>query len=284
MKQKSTLLKKINIKSNLFKGLIIIASFMAIIFTGCYEWNTINQPDNAAINSYFDVFLSAHDDGNPDNDWTNPDNHDIGLFGIMLPDGWDVQDSIAFSIVCTDPSYDNEGTLVYSFARTKTLEDSIPSPDGYHWWGAETIEEASLVYFDSLYLSPRIFTGSETGEFFLRYTIGDINYWDRNPADDISDPIPITLYDPVGVKEMLSDANVNVYPNPASEQLNIKFNNYKQEVIEMNIYDVLGKQVLSSTLTSNLSTFNISDLQSGIYMINLSNSGISATHKIFINN
>ena len=284
MDQKSTIFNYFYKKSSLVKGLLFVFVLSAIIFSGCYEWRTINQPEAAAINSYFDVYLSAQDDGNPDNDWTNEDLHDIGLFGVLLPNGWTVGDSIPFTIVCTDPAYDNQGILIYDLARTATLQDSIPAPPGYHWWGANTDGEASMIFFDSLYFSPRIFTGSATGDFFLRYAIGDVDYWDRNPADDISDPIPITLYDPVGVKEMLSDANVSIYPNPSSGQLNIKFNNYKQEVVEMEIFDVSGKLIRNSILTESLNNFDIESLQSGVYIIKLSNSGISATHKFLINN
>ncbi|MCF6356722.1 MAG: T9SS type A sorting domain-containing protein [Draconibacterium sp.] len=78
--------------------------------------------------------------------------------------------------------------------------------------------------------------------------------------------------------------NVNIYPNPSSGQLNIKLNNYKQEVVEMELFDVSGKLILNSTLTESLNNFNIESLQPGVYIIKLSNSGISVTHKFLINN
>ena len=139
-------------KNSMFKSLTVATLFSFLFFMGCYEWKTIIQPDYATVNSYFDVFLSAHDDGNPDNDWTNPDLHDYGLFGVMLPDSWTVGDSIPFTIICTNPEYNNSGILLWSADRSQTLEDSIPSPNGYYWWGAATSAEASLIYFDSLYV------------------------------------------------------------------------------------------------------------------------------------
>ena len=269
-------------KSTLVKGLLTIFLFSSIIFAGCYEWRRIIQPEAVAINSYFNVYVCAQGDGNPDNDWTNPDLHDLGLFGVMVPDGWSVQDSIPFTIICTDPNYNNEGILVYSLSRSLTLEDSIPSPDGYYWWGSETAEEASLIYFDSLYFEPRIFSGSEPGEYFLRYAIGDVDYWDRNPADDISNPIPITTWDPVGVNEMLTNANVTLYPNPVYNQLNIKFEKYKQEVIDIEIIDVIGKTALRTQLLDDHNTINLEGLNTGMYFVKLSNGNISETHKILI--
>ena len=269
-------------KSTIVKSLIAFFLITSVIFMGCYEWRRIIQPESVAINSYFDAYVCAQGDGNPDNDWTNPDLHDLGLFGVMIPDGWDVQDSIPFTIICTDPSYNNEGILVHSLQRSLTLEDSIPSPDGYFWWGAETAEEASLIYFDSLYFEPRIFTGGEEGQYFLRYAIGDVDYWDRNPADDISDPIPISTWDPVGINELLSNANVSLYPNPVSNQLNIDFGNYKQEVIKMELIDITGKMLMQKQLLQPGNSINLSDLDAGMYFVRLSNGKTSATHKIMV--
>lgn len=282
MKKKSTFFEIIHSKATLVKGLLLIFVFSSLFIVGCYEWRTINQPESAAINSFFDVFLSAQDDGNPDNDWTNPDLHDLGLFGVMIPDGWSVQDSIPYTVVCTDPSYNNSGILVYSAARSQTLQDSIPAAQGYFWWGAETAGEASLVYFDSLYFSPRIFTGSQPGAFFVRYAIGDVDYWDRNPADDLSAPIPITIYDPVDVEELLSEANLSLYPNPVSNQLTIEFKRYKQQVIQMEIFDLNGRMIRQSQLLQNTTRINMEELKKGVYFVKLQYGQIVETHKIFV--
>ena len=269
-------------KNSMFKSLIVATLFSFLFFMGCYEWKTIIQPDYATVNSYFDVFLSAHDDGNPDNDWTNPDLHDYGLFGGMRPDSWTVRDSIPFTIICTNPEYNNSGILLWSADRSQTLEDSIPSPNGYYWWGAATSAEASLIYFDSLYLEPRIYTGSVPGNYFLRYSIGDIDYWERNPADDVSDPIPITLIDNTGIDEFLSSSNITLYPNPASEYLNIDVNIYRNELIVCEIYDITGKMIYNQEITSKSTRINITDLSQGIYFVNLRNGESEKSHKILV--
>lgn len=283
MEKKSTFFEIIHSKASLAKGLVAIFLFSALFMVGCYEWRIIIQPESAPVNSYFDVYLSAQDDGNPDNDWSNADLVDLGLFGVMIPVGWSVQDSIPFTIVCTDPSYNNDGILVYSPWRSQTLQDSIPAPAGYFWWGAQTAVEASMVYFDSLYIEPRIYTGSETGNFFVRYAIGDVDYWDRNPADDLSAPIPIEIYNPVGVNELLSEANTSIYPNPASDHLNIEFKKYKQQLVDMAIYDVQGRIVKQEILLQNTNQVNLAGLGQGIYFVMLKYGESFETHKIFIN-
>lgn len=249
----------------------LVAIFSVVIFfMGCYEWRNIFQPAEVAINSYFDVWLSAQDDGNPDNDWTNPDNHDIGLFGVMLPVGWTVQDSIHYWVKTTEAGYDNDGILLYNAAHSQTLTDSIPPPPGYYWWGAKSQVEVSLVYFDSLYLEPRIYTDDQVGTFYLRYAIGDEDYWDRNPADDVSDPIEITTIN-VDVPEILSSANVKLYPNPASDRLHIAFNQYENNVIRYAVVDMTGRTVLQGQFLNRETTIAVDQLASGPYFLRMQN-------------
>lgn len=271
-----------NSKSIAVKGLVAAFLVSSLFFTGCYEWGNIFQPSSTTINSYFDVTLTAQDDGNPDNDWTNPDLIDYGLFGAMIPVGWDVQDSIPFNIVCSDPSFNNSGILVYSAAHSQTLQDSIPAPNGYYWWGAVTADEASMVYFQSLSFSPRIFTDDQVGEFFIRYAIGDMDYWDRNPADDVSDPISIIAIDNTGVNELLSQANISLYPNPVSDLLSIDFQQYTKEVVQLSIIDLTGKLVHNSTLSQQNNSISVDQLPQGVYFVNLRNGEMASTHKIVV--
>ena len=256
--------------------------FASLLFTGCYKFTTVIQPELAFINSFFDVFLVAKDDGNPDNDWSNEDLVDYGLFGVMLPEGWTVDDNIPYTIICTEDGYDNSGVLVYDAAHSKTLMDSIPIPDGYFWWGAKTQEEASLIYFDSLYFEPRIYTDDKEGEFFLRYAIGDVEWWERNPADYITDPIPIEIVNATGVTEMLTEANISMYPNPSSGQLNINFSAYETKLVEMNVFDMTGKRVYQSQLLNKQNNIDLGTLSEGLYFVNLRIGSQSTTQKLVI--
>ena len=131
-------------------------------------------------------------------------------------------------------------------------------------------------------MEPRIYTGSTPGNYFLRYSIGDIDYWDRNPADDVSDPIPITLIDNTGIDEFLSSSNITLYPNPASEYFNIDINIYRNELIVCDIYDITGKIIYNQEITSKSTRINIPDLSQGIYFVNLRNGESEKSHKILV--
>lgn len=66
----------------------------------------------------------------------------------------------------------------------------------------------------------------------------------------------------VGVNE-LSAAAINVYPNPAQEQIN--FATDAKIVKAVQVYDVTGRQVVSFTVNSDISTINTSNYANGTY-------------------
>jgi hypothetical protein len=277
-------------KKTTFLALTGIMFVISILFIGCYQFRSINQPSTGFTNSYFDVPIVAERDEDPglgDGEWANT-LQNIGLFGVMIPNGWTVDNSIPYTIISKNPDLNNTGFLVYDFAHTKTLQDSIPALPGYYWWGAVTDRTAELTEFDSLYFTPRIRTNHQVGNFFLRYAIGDKDYWDRNPADQynygggLSDPIQITITSGVGIDELLSKANIAVYPNPTEGILNVKLNGYKSEVISIRIFNSKGQVVLTDEILKSSSEFNLTHLSKGVYIVELQNGTKTSETKIVL--
>jgi hypothetical protein len=277
-------------KKMTFLALAGIMFAISVLFIGCYQFRSINQPSEGYTNSYFDVPIVAERDNDPglgDNEWANT-LRNIGLFGVMIPNGWTVDNNIPYTIISTNPALSNTGFLIFDLAHTKTLQDSIPAIPGYHWWGAVTDRIAELTSLDSLYFTPRIHTNGVTGTFYLRYAIGDKDYWDRNPADQynygggLSDPIAITITSGVGIPELLSKANISMYPNPTQGSLNVSINNYKAETIKMEICNTQGQLVKTDDILKSVSTFDLSSLPKGIYIVQLSNGNIKYSRKIVV--
>jgi len=80
-----------------------------------------------------------------------------------------------------------------------------------------------------------------------------------------------------------STNEILIYPNPITENkaLNINFN--KAINAHINIYDLTGKLVLSDeVLNASTQQINISDLNDGIYMIQIVRDNVSITRKIVI--
>jgi hypothetical protein len=75
-------------------------------------------------------------------------------------------------------------------------------------------------------------------------------------------------------------AGLKVYPNPVSNGvLHVESNLNTERTISL--FDVLGKQVLSTTTSNN--TINIAALNSGVYILKITEGGKTATRKLVIN-
>lgn len=77
-----------------------------------------------------------------------------------------------------------------------------------------------------------------------------------------------------GVDENIVD-NLNIYPNPANGYIHVETN---YELQRIDVYDVTGKLMISSTKTE----INVSDLESGIYFVNILTDKGCVTKKISV--
>jgi len=69
-----------------------------------------------------------------------------------------------------------------------------------------------------------------------------------------------------GLEEIQTEnANVLVYPNPASDRINISVKNKMNYTVT--IKDILGKTIMTIRLTSNEQSISVADLDKGIYFI-----------------
>ncbi|MGJ8548319.1 FG-GAP-like repeat-containing protein [Winogradskyella wichelsiae] len=109
-----------------------------------------------------------------------------------------------------------------------------------------------------------------------------IIYWPSGIVDHIVNPEINTTHAIIEgstlsvVDETLVD--VSIYPNPVEDQLNIKTS---AEVINKiaTVFDINGKRVLSSKLTSN--AIDVSTLTNGVYFLRLESEGKTMKRKFF---
>ena len=64
--------------------------------------------------------------------------------------------------------------------------------------------------------------------------------------------------------EVVNDEALSIFPNPVNDVLTI---NYDKAISQIDVYDVNGKFVKSFTTVNN--SINVSDLSSGVYMLNI---------------
>ena len=73
---------------------------------------------------------------------------------------------------------------------------------------------------------------------------------------------------------------MRLYPNPTSTSLTIEA---KDAIESISIYNVLGQEVISKNPMSSTMTLDVSNLQNGLYFVNSTIDGKTATTK-FIKN
>jgi hypothetical protein len=80
------------------------------------------------------------------------------------------------------------------------------------------------------------------------------------------DDILLTATSGVGVAENSSYSDVNIYPNPSNGMFNI---NSSKPIKEINIYNIIGKQILTENPSSAKLTLDLTGFDKGIYFVNI---------------
>jgi hypothetical protein len=70
---------------------------------------------------------------------------------------------------------------------------------------------------------------------------------------------------------LFSNAKLVVYPNPATNLLNVNISNANFKNSSVNIYNVSGQQLINSTMNGANTELNIESLSNGVYFVNVSN-------------
>ena len=132
-------------------------------------------------------------------------------------------------------------------------------------------------YYQSTIVIPGPFTGNTS--FRLRCDASANNdqvYIDNVVITGCKNGSSACLADPDVTERLESEkvlSNINLYPNPTSDVLNIDLELTQEANVEFMVIDMTGKSVfvrsLSSNEGSNKMSFDMNDLPAGIYMMNV---------------
>ena len=116
-------------------------------------------------------------------------------------------------------------------------------------------------------------TGQTTSNISVTPTVTStyyVNVTDNNGCTSNSASVLVTVNACIGVQELVSD-KVSVYPNPSTGVLNITLTGALAQHTSIEVYDAIGKLVLAKSLTNEMNTINISNLDNGIYLFKILN-------------
>ena len=128
--------------------------------------------------------------------------------------------------------------------------------------------------------SPKALIGCRDylSQFFFDGKIDDLRIYNRAlNQTEIND-----LYNEnvVGINDMKNNGLLKIFPNPANDKLIVNVNkNGNSNIV---ITDILGKKIKHIKTTELQIEINISDLQSGVYFIRLTQENVNSVQKIVI--
>jgi uncharacterized membrane protein len=99
----------------------------------------------------------------------------------------------------------------------------------------------------------------------------------QNGCADTSECISITG---VGLSENTLINSLNIYPNPVSTHVTLTI---EEQIEHIRIYDLMGKEWMSSTPQSSQAALDVSTLPSGIYMVNVTSESGTFTERLIKN-
>lgn len=101
---------------------------------------------------------------------------------------------------------------------------------------------------------------------------GSLYFLTARDVNDFSATITLSTND-------FETSNFSIYPNPTNTGfVNIKTTS--NEAVNVAVYNILGKQVIAQEVNNN--TLNVSNLNSGVYLLKLTQNGASTTKKLVI--
>jgi hypothetical protein len=82
-----------------------------------------------------------------------------------------------------------------------------------------------------------------------------------------------------GILENEFENSISIFPNPTTTNLHLSISNWQSEKLQIEIFDVLGKEIFTSAINHQPSTIDISGFPSGVYYLKISSEEKSAVKK-----
>ncbi len=105
-----------------------------------------------------------------------------------------------------------------------------------------------------------------------------VQVWNDDSADRVgSSWFDLTVQDGTLSTQSFQLEDIKIFPNPVNNVLNIQSN---VSIDKVEIFDLLGQRIKELNLGSNTNTVDLSDLNDGMYLIQISINGKESTYKV----
>ncbi len=95
----------------------------------------------------------------------------------------------------------------------------------------------------------------------------------------------IYYHAPTGINELPQNyGDVSVYPNPTTQYLSVDINNAKSGKYSVEVVNMIGQKILGEQVTNHKASLDVSDLASGVYMVDVYHNGVKFSTVKFVKN
>ena len=184
-------------------------------------------------------------------------------------------------------NFENTGTASAEFIRVEDTLDAALDESTFEMMNAShtvnTKREGNQLiwHFYTINLPPTVTNPNESHGFVhfrikprAGYAVGDIIpntasiYFDYNPAI-VTNTFNTEFFQTLG-NGQFSINNISLFPNPASNSVQINLQNTSETIATILINDILGKNIKRITnVSSNQNTIDVSGLSQGIYFVTI---------------
>ena len=122
------------------------------------------------------------------------------------------------------------------------------------------------------------------GTFSYTFTsIGTNDYICQPHPSDMFGTITVVAEGTLGIDSFDTLGTINMYPNPTDSNITIDFQIQNIEKLNIKVFNLLGKEVLSKQISKNDPSLMLTDLKNGIYLIRITSlNGENSTTKRFV--
>lgn len=191
-------------------------------------------------------------------------------------------ESLLATIAWTDPA----GAITYSNASVLVNDLDIKLTKGsevHYPWKLDSFGEYAERGINSVDNVEKVEIDNPSGVYTL--TISHKKSTLQNPGGQAQQAYSLILSGISSVPVGLEDSVVKmftVWPNPATEQLNITFGSAVEKNASAVIYDVQGRQVMATSLLNTDNVLNVQGLAKGVYMVNVTNGEKTEVEKVIV--
>lgn len=289
----------------MLRNLLVAATLFALLLSGCFTILSVEQPDSAMPGQQITIKLLVRTESDPG--WGLINDGQYGIFGIMMPDDWNV-DSVWYRSHDVPPDTSDLRPMIMEYLDpadpdnspggkvdywTDSLEFHYPPPDGMWWEVYQSVEEDST-QIDTGYvdLFVKVTVGSREGSYDLAYftTMATLDwdeehYYSYSPGHTIT--VSATAIEDRATTLPGTFTLYQNYPNPFNPRTTIRYELQKAADVSLTLHDLNGRQVdliFAGKQATGMHqiNYNAEHLASGIYLYRLSDGRHSLTRKLMI--